>query len=133
SPESPLTAMTDMSPRIVIPPTRPGPRGAKSRPPGGKRVWLWPAVACGAVVLVLLLAWATGQFKVKTKDGTLVLENVPPDAEVVVDGEKVTITRNGETVEIFAVKEGPHTLKVAQGGKEVWAKDVTFKVGGDPV
>ncbi len=39
--------------------------------------WMWPAVAAGALLLGLVVAWAAGVFTVKTKDGVIVLENVP--------------------------------------------------------
>ena len=39
------------------------------------------------LLLALVGLWAAGVFKLKTKDGTIVLENLPADAEVFVDGE----------------------------------------------
>jgi serine/threonine protein kinase len=98
-----------------------------------RRRWLWPAVACGVALAALLVAWAGGAFKVKTRDGTIVLENLPPDAEVLVDGETVTVTRNGEQATVSLTRGGPHKLKVVQGGKEVYSSDLTVTVGGEPV
>ena len=49
-----------------------------------------PFVA-GVLLAGLGIAWATGVFKVKTKDGIIVLEDLPDKAEVLVDGEKVTV------------------------------------------
>ena len=54
--------------------------------------WMWPAVAAGVLLLGLVVAWAAGVFKVKTKDGVIVLENVPADALVEVDGERIKVT-----------------------------------------
>jgi serine/threonine protein kinase len=95
----------------------------------------WLTVVGGVGVLLLGLAglWAAGVFKVKTKDGTIVLENVPEGAEVQVEGATVTLTRKGDVVMVTALPEGPHRLKVVQGGKEIWSSDVTVKLGGDPV
>jgi hypothetical protein len=87
----------------------------------------------GGLVVGLVAAWAGGAFKVKTKDGVIVLENLPPDAEVLVDGEAVVITRDGQEVKVTAVREGPHKLRVVDRGAELLASDVTVKVGGDPV
>jgi serine/threonine protein kinase len=116
-------------------PSEPELGGADFRKPDPQRRRIWPlaAVALSAVVLGLLVAWAGGVFKLKTKDGTIVLENVPQDAEVMVDGEKVTITRNGETATVAVNREGAHKLQVVVGGKEVYSSDLTVKIGGEPV
>src|SRR5205085_1971944 len=45
-------------------------------------------VLAGLALVALIGLWAGGVFKVKTKDGTIVLENLPDDAEVLVDGDK---------------------------------------------
>jgi formylglycine-generating enzyme required for sulfatase activity len=87
------------------------------------------------VALALLLAglWAGGVFRVKTPNGTIVIANVPADAEVQIDGNNVIVSRNGETVTVTTVAEGPHRLKVVKGGQELWSSDVTVKLGGDPL
>jgi WD40 repeat protein len=112
----------------------------ESRPArlAGKK-WLIGGAAAGVALLTFLVLMglvgllASGVFKVKTKDGTIVLENVPADAEVVVDGETVTVVRNGEEMTVHAVREGPHHLKVVRGGVELFASDVTVKFGDAPV
>jgi hypothetical protein len=50
---------------------------------GVKKRWALAAVITACVLLIGLLGlWASGVFKVKTKDGTIVLETLPEDAEV---------------------------------------------------
>ena len=64
-------------------------------------------------------------FRWKTEDGTVVLENLPADAEVVVDGRAVTVSRGGEQATVRLAKGGPHRLKVLLGGREVYADDLS--------
>jgi len=96
--------------------------------------WKRPAVLAGAAVTVLALLlvalWAAGVFKVKTKDGTLVLENLPDDAEVLVDGEKVTVTWGADrkSAEV-TVQRGSHQVVAKQGGIEVIGEKVEIKDG----
>jgi len=89
-------------------------------------------VACGAVLVALLVAWAGGAFKVKTKGGTLVLENVPADAEVLVDGDRVTVTRNGDEITVQTIQGGTYPLKVVRkNGDVLLSRDVQVTVGGE--
>ncbi|MBX9578894.1 MAG: protein kinase [Gemmataceae bacterium] len=106
---------------------------AKAAPARKRPRWAIPVGVAGAVLLVVLVAVAGGVFKAKTKDGTIVVENVPADATVEVDGETVTLTRNGETVTVSAVQDGERKVKVVRSGVEVWSKDVTVKLGGEPI
>jgi serine/threonine protein kinase/formylglycine-generating enzyme required for sulfatase activity len=107
------------------------PSKASRRVRGGKRMWL---AAVGAVVLlagvVILGAFV---LRVKTPNGTVVIENVPSGAEARVDGEVVTVSRNGDTLTIATLPEGPHRLKVTLGGREILSSDVTVKFGREPV
>jgi hypothetical protein len=75
--------------------------------------------AVGVLLLVLVGLWAAGVFKVKTKDGTIVLENLPDDAEVVVDGAKVSVTwaDGGKRAEI-RVKPGTREIVATKGGHQ---------------
>jgi serine/threonine protein kinase len=100
--------------------------------PKSRKNWLIGGGIAAAVLLLGLVVILAGLlFKVKTPHGTIVLTNVPHDAEVQVEGETVTLTRNGEVVTATAVSEGPHRLKVVKGGQEIWSSDVTVKLGGD--
>jgi serine/threonine protein kinase len=93
-----------------------------------------PAVLTGAgigmVLLVVLLGlWATGVLRVKTKDGTIVLENLPRDAEVTVDGAKVLLKwTEGKEAEI-TVKPGTREVVVTIAGIKVQGQQVSIEPG----
>ena len=62
-----------------------------TRPP---RRWIWPAAA-GLLVFALLTAFALGVFMLRTASGTIVIDNLPENAVVEVDGERPTILPSG--------------------------------------
>ncbi len=102
---------------------------SSTRPP-----WFWPVVGGGAAALLLLVVFAAlGIMKVRTPEGTIVIENVPADAEVLVDGNKVKLTRAGEMVTITAVGQGTHELRVEKNGVQVWAQTIDIAVAGERV
>ena len=71
--------------------------------------------------------------KLRTKDGTLVVEIDDPNVTVqVLDSEgKVQIERSGEMGKLtIAVDPGKHRLRVEKGGLEIFAKDFTIASGG---
>jgi Protein kinase domain/Putative zinc-finger len=100
----------------------------------GKAGWLIGG-GVGVAVLLLVLAglWAAGVLRVKTKDGTIVLENLPPDAEVLVDGQKVTVTWPGGTRAEISVKPGTRQVVVTKGGVQVVGEQVVIDEGGQKV
>ncbi len=83
--ESPFAELSDAP--APAPASKKGKTGREAAKP--MVPWKRPAVFVGAgaavLTLVLLFLWASGVLRVKTKDGTIVLENLPPDAEVTVD------------------------------------------------
>jgi serine/threonine protein kinase/cyclophilin family peptidyl-prolyl cis-trans isomerase len=104
-------------------------------PPAAKKKWLIGAgVAAGALLLGLVVLWAAGVFRVKTKDGTIVLKDLPADAEVLVDGDKVNViwdhgSKNAE----IRVKPGKHKLVATKGGVKVIGEEVEIVDGGRKV
>jgi serine/threonine protein kinase/formylglycine-generating enzyme required for sulfatase activity len=92
--------------------------------------WLWPAVAVGALMLGLLAAWMGSVFKVKTQDGVgmIVLENVPKDSEILVDGETITLSwpGAGKPLEIRKAP-GQHKVEVKKDGFKTFGEVVTVK------
>jgi formylglycine-generating enzyme required for sulfatase activity/serine/threonine protein kinase len=96
------------------------------RPP-----WVWPSVAVGVLILGFLAAWMGGVFKVKTSEGVIVLENVPKDADVFVDGSKITLTWPGigKPLEIRAVP-GQRKVEVKKDGFKTFGEVVTVKKDG---
>ena len=111
----------------------------QSRPAGlaAKKKWLIGGAAAAVALLTLLVLiglvglWA-GVFRVMTKDGsTIVLENLPPDAEVLVDGGKVTVTSSdGKTFEVRVDPGKKHRLEVKKEGFKVFGEEVEVDTGG---
>jgi formylglycine-generating enzyme required for sulfatase activity len=108
-----------------------------SQPNGGRlfslKKWHWIGASAGALLLGLLLLLAAGVIRVKTPNGILVIENVPADAEVTVDGEKVMFSRNGQQVTVETTKEGQFLIKVMSNGVELLSSNVLVKLDGKPV
>ncbi|HKI19643.1 MAG TPA: DUF1080 domain-containing protein, partial [Isosphaeraceae bacterium] len=108
----------------AAPPQRSRRRRVRSRPP-----WLWPAVAGGLLAFGLLISWVNGVFKVRTKDGLIVLENVPESAVVEVDGEQVTVTpHDGKPVRI-EVHPGKHGVVVKRDDVVLMGESVSLEAG----
>jgi hypothetical protein len=99
-----------------------------------KKLLLGAGAAAGVLLLGLAVLWAVGVFKVKTKDGTIVLEGLPADAEVTVDGAKVTVTwaDGGQKAEV-RVKPGTHQVQVKKDGFAAQGDSVTLEDGGRQV
>jgi serine/threonine protein kinase len=73
-----------------------------------KRRWLGKVLAAMLLLVLLGVAamLASGVFSVKTKDGVIELTDLPPDAEVRVDGEKVTLKWVDGKVAEIGIKPG---------------------------
>ncbi len=90
--------------------------------------WIWPVVA-GVLLLGLIIWWAPGVLKLKTRDGVIVVENVPESAVVEVDGDKVTVNPlKGEPVRIEA-PPGKHHVLVTRGQDLLLDEPVTLESG----
>ena len=91
-------------------------------------------ILIGVVVLlpcvVLASLWAAGVLRVRTSQGTIVLENVPANAEVLVDGNKVTVklSDDGKRIEIQA-PAGKRTLVIKVAGFKMETREVTIAAG----
>jgi hypothetical protein len=99
--------------------------------PARRPSWVWPSAVIGLLMFGLFAAWLGGVFKVKTPDGVIVLENLPRDAEVFVDGGKITLSWPGigKPVEIRAVP-GQRKVEVKRDGFSTFVKEPTVKVDG---
>ena len=102
---------------------------------GGRRMtsphprWLWPSVAAGVLALVCVVALGVGVFRIKTKNGVIVLENVPDGAVIEVDGERITVTRvEGQPVKI-EVQNGKHGVVVRRGDDVLLGESVILGSG----
>ncbi len=66
-------------------------------------------------------------FRVETKPGTVLLEIDQKDAQVFVDGERISVGRPGDNNSVTVeAKEGKHLLRVTKVGFEPWTDDITF-------
>jgi formylglycine-generating enzyme required for sulfatase activity/serine/threonine protein kinase len=96
-----------------------------------KKRWRIGAGVATCVLLVGLAFLGAGDvFRVKTKDGILVVSVNEPYADVYVDGEKVTVTwkTGGKSAEI-KVKPGTRNIEVKKDGFTVEGEEITFAEG----
>jgi hypothetical protein len=105
-------------------------RAATEKERASRSKWLMGDLGAGVLLMVLFGMWTSGVFKVKTPDGTIVLENLPTDAEVIVDGEKVIVGwQNGNKQAEIRVKPGTHKVEIKKDGISVDGKELTLKDG----
>ena len=106
-------------------------RARQSANPAQQKLWI--GMAAGMLVVAVLVLWAAGVFKIKTREGILVLEVNEPDAEVFVDGDSVSVTwgkgEKGARTATINVPPGEHKIKVTKDGYSVVARKLTFKEG----
>ena len=83
-----------------------------------------------AVVASLFFAgllWLSGVFHFKTPEGTIVIKQMPADAEVFVDGKKFEVRWNqGNEVAEVSVAPGKRQVRVANGNKTLTGQTVTI-------
>jgi serine/threonine protein kinase/formylglycine-generating enzyme required for sulfatase activity len=106
----------------------------KSHPAKNKKMLLAAGVLGGILVTTLIGLLAAGVFKVKTKEGILIIEVNEPNAEVYVDGEKVTVSwdASGKKTEI-QVKPGTHQIELMKDGFTAEGERVTLAEGGHEI
>jgi serine/threonine protein kinase len=110
------------------------PNVARNRLPSSaaKRTERRPAVLI-ALGLLGILVLAGVIFKLRTREGTLVVEVNQPDAEVQVlddQGEIVVDLKSGEKPVAIGVDPGKHRIRVQKDGFELFTDEFTMKVGG---
>ncbi len=102
---------------------------APAAAPRNRTRWFWPSVAAGCLILCFFAAWMAGLLRVKTKEGVLVIDNIPASAVVEVDGNRVTVTpTEGEPVRI-EVPAGKRHVVVKRGKDELLGETVTLESG----
>jgi hypothetical protein len=98
-----------------------------------------PTVVVLAISLIFALMtiaiggvlWAAGVFRVRTADGTLVVEVNEPNPDVYVDGEKVTVAwQNGGVRAEVAVKPGTRKVELKKDGFRAYGGEVTLEDHG---
>ena len=103
----------------------------KARPSAPDRPrWMWPSVGVGMLMLGVLIPMFAGIFRLKTDHGTLVLEDLPSDAQVFVDGQRIKVTwaKAGQPIEI-SVPAGEHRVEVKKDGFRTLGEEVTLETG----
>jgi len=92
----------------------------------------WPMIA-GAIACLLVgfaILVAAGVLKVQTKDGTIVLENLPADSVVLIDGDTVKVTSDGKTFEIRVPADKKHRLEVKKDGFKMFGSEIEVEIDG---
>jgi serine/threonine protein kinase len=123
---------------LLDPPGQAAASAAKQKGPGtwptpvanlGRQVpGAWWTIA-GVFLICLTVAWAAGVLKVKTPDGVIVLEGVPTDAVVEIDGHKITVVpKEGTPIKIEKPK-GKYYVQVNCAGDRLLGESVTLESG----
>ena len=121
-----------VKPKPLNRPSQQSPRSPlrKKRKPQRTNRFVPTAIALGAL-FILGLIWQLSAFTFRTPNGTIVVENLPADAEVLVDGQKVAIIWNkGKDKAEVNIDAGSHQLRVLNQGNEIFGDKVSVK-GGD--
>lgn len=122
----PVLAKTQFETRPEIHPVKPlaNEHGASSPP----RKWI--ALALGGILLFLAFFAMFPGLRVKTKNGTLVFQQLPEDADVLVDGERVFVTwDNAKQKATIEIPAGSHDVEVRKDGIKVEGTTVTISSG----
>ncbi len=104
------------------------PRSLRDIPP----IWRRRGVVALGLVALLFAAWGA-IVALRTPTGTIIVENLPDDAEVLVDGNAITLNHGDETVTIEALPTGKHRIQVTRDGRPSWTNDVTIEFAGQKV
>jgi len=89
--------------------------------------WAWRLGVVGIVLLGLGAALAAWLTNIKTPNGVLIVENVPDNCVIEIDGAKKNVTRNqGGLVEVEA-PPGIHVVSVLRGNIAVLQKRITLE------
>ncbi len=103
---------------------------AKPRKPN----WFLPTVIALGALIVLGSFWQLASLTFRTPNGTIVVENMPADAEVLVDGQKVEIAWNaGKDRAEVSIDAGSHRLVVVNKGNEIFADKVAVRGGNNSI
>jgi tRNA A-37 threonylcarbamoyl transferase component Bud32 len=99
-----------------------------------RRRWLIPASVAAGLALVGFGIWAGSVFRLKSKDGLLVVEVNEPNAEVFVDGERMTVTwAGGGKTTVIRVKPGTRKVEVKKDGFGLAGEEVAVEERGRSV
>jgi hypothetical protein len=89
---------------------------------------VWWTIA-GVFLLCSIIAMAAGVLKVRTPEGVIVVEGMPSDAVVEIDGTRIKmIPREGESIRIQK-PPGKYYVQVLRGGDRLEGKSITLESG----
>jgi hypothetical protein len=92
--------------------------------------WVIPTCIVGLLLVVLGGLWAGGVFRLKTPEGTIVVEQLPEDADVLVDGQRLEIAWNqGKDRAEIQIAPGEHNVEVLVKNVRVTGESVTVAAG----
>ncbi len=87
---------------------------------------LW--IALGCCLALFGLAWASGFIRIETPEGTLVIENLPTDAQVLVDGNQVDVTWDDNTSNAtVTIAPGKHKIRLARLDETIEGPELTIE------
>ncbi len=106
------------------------PRAALKSAPVFRRPWLWASAATGVLLFALLVA---SVLIFRTKNGTIVFENLPEQAVVTADGDTFTVEwpdGKGKGHAQITIPPGKHSVQVTVNGVRVKGAEVSVESGG---
>ncbi len=98
---------------------------AAPRPP-----WVWASAATGVLLFALLVA---SVLIFRTKNGTIIFENLPEQAVVTADGDTFTVEwpdGKGKGHAQITIPPGKHSVQVKSNGVRVTGREVSVESGG---
>ena len=81
-------------------------------------------------IMIICAVWV---LTVKTKHGTIVLENVPENAIVEIDGDRISLNAQGTLPLKIEVQPGKHGVLVKRGNEKLLGESVTLESGKQSV
>ena len=106
-------------------------RSAKRAQAKEKDSWgRWPLIAVGLAALALVIGTAAIIIRLQTKDGIIVLQNLPDEAVVEVDGGTVTLkAADGKPIEVRIAPNKKHLLEIKKNGFVAFTKEIEIDAG----
>ena len=88
--------------------------------------WMWATAAGGVILLGWCVAWAAMALNAKPKNGVLVLEDVPENCVVRLDGKRTIVTQRGGGPLRIEAGPGKHDVSVMKGDHVLLVKRVNL-------
>ncbi len=102
----------------------------RAKPKKRRPSWFVPVSIAGVLLFFFGGLWAGGVFRLKTSEGTIVVEQVPEDADILVDGKRIEINWNqGKDHAEIQIAPGSHLLEVLSRGIRVYGQNVEIAEG----